>query len=290
MLSIARHLDSFDIAQEVRLERKVHKGSFLFLEGTTDIKRFTPFVDNIECSIVNSWGRKKAIEAVDMLSDEGFPGVLACVDADFDRQLAQIIDYENVLYSSCHDFDLDWAQTSAMQKYLDEVAEPAKMVNFPGGSAEIRDKIVTGLRPISIARLLNRKGSISEKLSDIDCSCCFSNFSVDVDNYVQAVREARSLSPSRTSVIRTLILSGLSESYDLEQITNGHDFHCALGASLRLDLANRREVHTWASEVEMHIRLAFSDSELKKTAIFKHIRAWEVKNRPYMILDSRLYR
>jgi hypothetical protein len=37
MISIAKHMDEHDIAQEVRLERKLHKGSFLLVEGTTDI-------------------------------------------------------------------------------------------------------------------------------------------------------------------------------------------------------------------------------------------------------------
>jgi hypothetical protein len=43
MISIQRHMDEYDIAQEVRLERKVHKGSFLLVEGITDIKRFGPW-------------------------------------------------------------------------------------------------------------------------------------------------------------------------------------------------------------------------------------------------------
>ena len=53
MISIAKHMDEYDIAQEVRLERKLHKGSFLLVEGTTDIKRFRVFIDDDGCSLVN---------------------------------------------------------------------------------------------------------------------------------------------------------------------------------------------------------------------------------------------
>lgn len=68
MISIARHMDEYDIAQEIRLERKVHKGSFLLLEGDTDIKRFSRFIDEAKCSIVNCYGRRRAIAATEMLS------------------------------------------------------------------------------------------------------------------------------------------------------------------------------------------------------------------------------
>ena len=45
MIYIARHMDEYDIAEEVRLERKVHRGSFLLVEGITYIRRFGPFID-----------------------------------------------------------------------------------------------------------------------------------------------------------------------------------------------------------------------------------------------------
>jgi hypothetical protein len=90
MISIGKHMDEHDIAQEVRFERKVHKGSFLLLEGSTDIKRFEPLIDGQKCSVVNCYGRKNAIEAIKLLYDDGFPGALGVVDADFDRITGEI--------------------------------------------------------------------------------------------------------------------------------------------------------------------------------------------------------
>ena len=127
MISIARHMDKYDIAQEVRLERKVHKGSFLLLEGDTDIKRFSTFVDDGACSFVNCYGRRKAIGAIELLYDEGFAGAVAVIDADFDRVTGHLLAHEGLVYSASHDLDLDWATPTVVNKYLCEVGDVAKL-------------------------------------------------------------------------------------------------------------------------------------------------------------------
>jgi Protein of unknown function (DUF4435) len=114
MISIARHMDEHDIAQEVRLERKLHKGSFLLVEGTTDIKRFGAFIDDDECSLVNCYGRKNAVEAIKLLYEDGFAGALGVVDADFGRLDDSLEEHEGLVYSEAHDFDLDWARPSVV--------------------------------------------------------------------------------------------------------------------------------------------------------------------------------
>jgi hypothetical protein len=60
MISIAANMDAFDIAQEIRLERQVHKGSFLLLEGQEDLDRFLKFTDT-SGSTVNCFGRRNLI-------------------------------------------------------------------------------------------------------------------------------------------------------------------------------------------------------------------------------------
>ena len=283
MLSLSRHLDAFDIAQEVRLERKVHKGSFLFVEGGTDVKRFTPFVDESACSIVNSWGRDNALEATKMLADEGFLGVVACVDADFDRELHELDVHECIVYSESHDLDMDWATEVVLSRYFVEMGEPEKLASFRGGVTEIADRILSGLRVVSTARLLNRLGVIREKLSDLNISSDFQNLSITVEAYSELVKSKRNLTNDRTTQIANLIRGGLTRNHDLRQITNGHDFHCALGVGLRSDLGSRRDVHTWGSEVEAGLRLCFSKSDLKISHVFAELRRWEEDNMPYKV-------
>jgi len=287
MISIAKHMDEYDIAQEVRLERKVHKASFLLLEGDTDIKRFNRFISEVECSIVNCYGRRKAIAATKILYDEGFLGVLSVIDADFDRITGKLEQHEGLIYSEAHDLDLDWARPEVVARYL-EVGEKTKCA-LHGPPEEVIAKILAGLKPVSVARLLNHLKYITYKLSDVDVSVCFANFSVDIDGYVASIfRDRPQVSAGTKGTLKLQITRATAKEYDLYQLTNGHDFHCALGACLRDDLGSRRDVHTWGNEVETHLRLALDESEFRRLSVYQAISKWVSENRPFNILQAVL--
>jgi hypothetical protein len=266
----------------------VHKGSFLLLEGDTDIKRFSPFVDDDACSFVNCYGRRKAIEAIKILYDEGFVGAVAVIDADFDRITGNLLSHEGLIYSASHDLDLDWASPTVVDKYLSEVGDLAK-VGQHGSVDDLMAKILIGLTPVSVARLLNHLKHIRYKLSDIDVSKCFVSFSVDIDGYIELVfKERPAIQSIKDALKRQITRATGQHNHNLRQLTNGHDFHCALGASPRSELGSRREAHTWGREVEMHLRLSFGDNDFKASQVYEDVAAWVRENTPYKVLHSRL--
>ena len=61
-----------------------------------------------------------------MLYDEGFPGALAVVDADFDRVTNSLLSHEGLIFSALHDLDLDWATPYVVERYLSEVGDKEK--------------------------------------------------------------------------------------------------------------------------------------------------------------------
>ena len=99
MISITKLMDGHDIAQEIRMERQALKNAaFLLLEGDTDLKRFTRYVDEAACSVVNCYGKPNAIEAIELLYEDGFPGALAILDADFDRLTCKLSSHEVIAH------------------------------------------------------------------------------------------------------------------------------------------------------------------------------------------------
>lgn len=288
MISIARHMDEFDIAREVRLERQVHKGAFLILEGDTDIKRFGPFVDEVACSVVNCYGRDKGVEATKMLYEDGFEGCLAIVDADFDRLTRKLQVHEGIIYSERHDLDLDWAQPNVVKRYLAEAGDKTKCA-VHGPTDKIIMKVMEGLRPVSVARLLNHLKQISQKLSEINVVDCFRSFSVDLDDYLALIFQGYSPTAGVRDAVKQKISQAMrARNYDLYQLTNGHDFHCALGACLMNELGSRKSPQAWGKEVEMHLRLAFDTEDFKASFVFNAICQWVSENPPFRILRPSL--
>ena len=153
MISIAQELDAHDIAQEIRQERQVHKGSFLLLAGERDIKRFAKFIDQDACSIQNCFGRDNLLGAIDILVNESFPGVLGLADAEFDRIEGLVTPNERVIFSESHDFDLDLVRTDVLRRYLTEVGHPDKC-NEHGGAEGVRAWVLRGCKPLSMLRYI----------------------------------------------------------------------------------------------------------------------------------------
>ncbi len=288
MITVTSLMDGHDIAQQIRMERQALKRvSFLLLEGDTDIKRFERYVDEGACSLVNCYGRGNAIEATELLYEDGFAGTLAVVDADFDRIAGSLKEHEGIAYSEKHDLDLDWSKPAIVGRYLSEVGDKSKY-SAHGSASDIIEKIMTGLKPISIARFLNHRGQINLKLSGVNAARCLKDFCVDIDQYVALVFEGRVVPQKKRDDLKSKIVSNLSRTYDLWQLTNGHDFYCALGACLQNVLGSRAPAQTWGKEVEVHLRLACDESEFKAMTIYAAIRNWTQENAPFRILRSHL--
>lgn len=287
MLSISKCMDEYDIAQEVRFERQVHKGSILLLEGPTDVKRFAEFLDDFECSIANCYGRGKAGKAIRLLSEDGFLGVLAVLDCDFDRILKRLVEHENIVYSDLHDYDIEWITDDVFRRYLFQVGDSAKC-SAMGGHQQILQKVLKGIKPLSILKLLNANGNIRFKLSMLKMEDFSDGFSVDIDKLVDGVFEGRTADANAKADLRQKIERLVPRNFDLLQISNGHDVMTAIGLALRGGIGSRSIPQTWGSEIELHLRLTFTDAEFMKASIYNGIIEWEYLNNPYRVIHSRL--
>jgi hypothetical protein len=287
MISIARELDAHDIAQELRQERQVHKGSFLLLEGDRDIKRFTKFVDENACSIQNCFGRENLLGAIEILIDEGFPGVLALADADFDRIDGCLPCNEAIIFSESHDFGLDIASSDVLRRYLAEVGHQDKCDEH-GGHEGVRTRLFDACKPLSVFRYLSHRQSLGYQLDQIRHYEISADWTVDLDLLVEQVSSGPFAAENKKQATKRLLRDHVAQEFDLLQITSGHDFLAMLGLALQGKLGDRRADQAWASEVEVHFRLAFSEEDFVRTPLFFAILNWQAENEPYVVLKASL--
>ncbi|MGO8026402.1 hypothetical protein [Rhizobium leguminosarum] len=276
------------VARHIRMERQSDKSkSIAMVEGGTDIKRFKQYVDDTKCILVNCWGRPKALEAISLLEQKPPAGLVAFLDADFDRMLNRLCEDARVIYSERHDFDLDWITVDLLALYLEQVGDDSKVAAH-GGASAIFDKIVDGLRPISSARHLNAKRLIPHKVSELNAGDYFVTFAVDLDKYLDDLLGKATVGERQKAALKTAIESNAQAGHDLLQFTNGHDFHCALGAALRSELGARKEAQSYGSECELHFRLVFDNERFRDTMLYKHILRWEKANSGFFVLKDQL--
>lgn len=280
-------MDENDIVAEIVMERMVHRGSFLLLEGATDLKRFRPFVDQELCSMVICNSVQKAFRAMKLLKKRSFKGALAVLDRDFNSIRGIFADWGDIIRSENHDLDLDWIHTEAVIRYLAEVGDEEKILN-KGGVHVIVDEIHKTLRPVSTARYLGVTRLFRFKTSGVDVG---KFFVCGEDICAEYCNELATAGYVDFSIIDWMIIEIKKEMKfpkEDRQMNNGHDFSSALGKMLRSEIGCRKTPHTWGSEVETHIRLSFRDEDFLSLSVFRDIVEWENRNYPYKVLSSRL--
>jgi hypothetical protein len=289
MISIAANMDGFDIAQEIRLERQVHKGSFLLLEGQDDLDRFSKFIDS-SCSTVNCFGRQNLIHAIGILYDEGFAGALGLADADFDRITNSLLEHEGIIYSERHDFDLDWACERVLARYLNEVGS-ADRCGASGGAKGVAEYLFQAVKPLSVMRFLNENQRLRYRLSRIrhhELVIDKRDPSIDVERLVSHVSVGSFSGHQKEQKLKDLIVAHTKRAFDRYQLTNGHDFLAMLGVALQKRIGDREIPQTWGSEIQLHFRLAYSEDDFVASSLFVAILAWQDANVPYVILKPSL--
>ena len=107
MMSIlADSVDGVSIANQIRLERAVHAGSFLLVEGCGDAKIFERFCDNAKCAVVVCLGKPKLIDTIKELDASNFRGALGFADRDFCEILGYPDVQGDVVYSDENDMEV----------------------------------------------------------------------------------------------------------------------------------------------------------------------------------------
>ena len=285
MKSLARYITGRMVAAELRMLRQVHKGSFLVMEGPMDYKRFRKILAEPDCHVVIGFGKTKVVEAVEVLYEDGFEGLLGIVDADFDRILGVEIRHEGIVVSRTHDFDLDFAHTPALGRYFFEVSEEVNLTSF-GGTAGFLEKCMEALRPLSAMRFANVRENLRYDLSRIDLSQFFNGERIDVDRMVEHASSGRFADDASKRALRGRVDYYLTRQLNLAQFTSGHDVCAAIGIALRRILGQRKHETTIRSEVELHLRLALDPDDFSATGVVAAIANWERENYPFRVMRS----
>jgi hypothetical protein len=256
------------------------------VSGEGDIKRFGKFVDQDACSIQNCFGKQNLLEAIDILTSEGFPGILGLADAEFDRIEGSLPLSEEIIFSECHDFDLDLVRTDILRRYLAEVGHSHKCDEL-GGPEGVRVWLLEACKPLSVLRYIACAQSLRYRLDQIDYRQICANGCIDLDLLVRYVSIDQP-SICEQHELKRLLVSCAAQNFDLEQLTNGHDLCAMLGLALQGRLGDRKPDQTFPAEVKIHLRLAFSDEDFDRTPLFLAILRWEGENVPYVILKRPL--
>ena len=282
-----QHLTGWDIAGYVRFQRQTHKGTILLVEGEKDARVFDRLLDQKYVVTEVSFGKANALEALDLLEDEAFEGVVALVDADFDHLEEIKLDLEKLIVTDDHDLDITIIRTQALDLYLAEFADKRKL---KAARSMLKMELLEALLGSSIllayCRWASWKYGLMIDFKRLDFWQFIDQQRLECDE-AALVRYLVSRSPAAGCTeeeLRRRVLVLRSEEHSAFDLCNGHDASSVLGIALQDVIGSYRPIQVSARIVESSLRLAFDRAAFEQTSVYENFRRWQTVNAPYRLL------
>ncbi len=273
----------------------------LIVEGDSDARVYSNFVDEAKCFLVISHGKRIAIASLTLLERDGRfgGGVLAIVDADFDLLVGVHLPSDNLLLTDTHDLETMMLKSPAFTKFM-RTFVPADKVRFVGRLAEdARRTLVALAKPIGCLRWLSARMGLELKFDSM-------HFPAFIDRHKLTVNTRKMIS----EVLRRSPVPPLAESELQRETENlarqGHDPWCVCHGHdavriLVLTLPNllsmvcpqdmKRQLEGRLEQrrerlIEETLALCYEFRHFKQTRLCASVRRWESANEPFRVLED----
>lgn len=277
------------VANEVRMMRTQHKGALLVVEGPLDGRVYRRLVHQAACQIVVAHGKDNACGAIEILDDAGFKGVLAIVDADFDRLEERQPCSKNALLTDYHDLECMMMVSPAFAKVLAEYANASRLDAFERrADSTVATILAKNAMAIGYLRWFSLRQSLDLTFENLSYGKFTTRDDLDVNagNLITEVKNKSQKHGLDESTIQSGIESLCSPEHDPWQVSCGHDIIELVSFGLRRTLAARNAVEVRAEFLQRSLRLAYEGAHFQDTRLYCSIRKWEVQNPRFRVLAS----
>lgn len=288
-----------DIAAEVIMTKVAFAGSVVIVEGDNDINLFERLFANGSCEILPARGKENALDAIQRLNNSSVPGVLAIVDADFDRIAGSSSLQQNLVMSDHHDIEVMLIMSPAFEAVLQEYASSEKINEFlcTSNSQSIREALFSLAHPVGVFRWLSYSRHWSLDFDEINYKKFLNdNLTVDCKKMISYIRQftlSRCASDSTSlaacwpeeAELEPLIASTMKQTPPhLTEFCCGHDLRALLAVGLRRKWGSKPAPIANKSNMGVLLRLAYDTSFFATTELYSAICTWEGVNKPYDVL------
>ena len=270
-------------ADQIRLRRDAFKGIFIIVEGHSDKLVYSNFVNTETCQFTITDGKKQALNTIEILDNSQFTGVLAIVDADFDRLENNLPESPNILLTDDHDLEVMILKTPALEKVIKERGSEEKTKDN-----NIREILLKIGQEIGYLRWVSQKYNLSLRFENLDLGRFIKKdtLSIDCSELIKAIKNHS----QKPLLVDNDILEKMRElrnnEHDPWQVCCGHDIMEILSLALCRAWGTCKPTDVKAENLERDLRLAYERSYFYQTQLYCLIQNWQNTNFPYQVLKA----
>jgi hypothetical protein len=283
-VELHQHLTPSTIVAEVRMTRSLRKNCSIFMvEGPSDSRFWKPLLSQ-RCEIIIAGGKGNLTNAVRMLSQDAWAGILGVADADLDRIRGVSKESDNLIYTDCHDLETTLIGRTSV---LDEIIEQY------GSSPQIQ-----ALEENEDSSLLQALLERTMVFGRLRWYALEQNPPLDMHwlkpsrylgkrwniDFHQLLKDAVEVGLARNPRQLEADLDRLPR-VDPWDVVQGHDMLKLLYEGLRHRLGRGHTRPLGLSDLDRALRSWVEQRDVERLDMTRHIRIWQGRNPKYRVLD-----
>ncbi|MGK7905278.1 MAG: DUF4435 domain-containing protein [Hormoscilla sp.] len=276
-------------ANKIRFLRSTFPGTFLLVEGSSDKIFYQRFVDKDACQLVCVSGKPSSklriISVLKILEKSSFQGVLAIVDADFDRLETSIYNSPNLLRTDSHDLETMLLNSPALDKVIAEFGSQEKIAKF---NRDVRTALLEAGMSVGYLLWVSQGEGLNMTFNGITFSKFVDQQTLQIDE-LKLIREVKNKSQAlslKNEDLQQRIMIQRSNSHDRWQVCCGHHLVEILSLGLRKAIGSNKAADVEPHSLERNLRLAYEEVYFRKTGLYSDMRTWESNNHPFRVLPN----
>lgn len=295
MARMFEYINPSSIISEVRMGRKKKPTqTYMLVEGDTDINFYKNIIDRNNCVIKAYKGKENVLEAISYSNRQGYKGVLAVVDSDFDNILGVKCNTDNTVCTDSHDIETMMLGEDTFERFICEYGDDEKICAFNEKTGEnIFQKITDIGIKIGRLRLISKINNYVINFKDIEYEIYIENeYNFRLNDYIKQILYNSKMLDKKQEIIEELEENN-SIDYEVCQICRGHDLTDLISVifSNKLcnkSLGNKSAIYIDRKDVERSLRLAYNFNNFYDSAMYLYIKEWQNANFQWQIIKTSL--
>ena len=269
------------VANEIRMLRSYHPGTFLLVEGRDDRLVFERHTSKPHCHVKVLEGKERLYEVVHILEEDEFAGVVGVVDADLDRIQGVGVPSPNILMTDDHDLETMQLRSAALEVLLGEFGSPNKLQRF---GDDVRPALLGAALPIGALRLHSRRAGLDLRFGGVRYANCIdvSSLQPDPDGMVSEVMNRSMRQDLNPTELKRAVELILKEGHDPWQLCSGPDLVAILSLGLRKTLGTNDAGEVAEDRLQRMLRIAYG-AHLHSSELRAQLQAWVHQHPPYRV-------
>ena len=276
-----------DFSEEVtptrlRMHRQRDKSTCLVLvEGESDLVIFDSRLFNDDaCKIWQMNGKKGVLSTINQIREWGLPGVIAILDADFDRIIGNTQDSNDVFYCDGHDAEIMMSLTNAFDDLVRIAGEKDKLDRAKKKTGRsILDMLLDMGAPIGAAMLIDRENDWNLSFKELDYVSFIDSreFICDEDKLAECLAKQKPALCIDSRTFAKLIRKKVRDIDNPKELCRGHDFSVIF--AMCFAKRNTSDFLSRAKDIEDALRIGFRHAEFETTELYRKLIDWQRNNR-----------